>query len=156
MIPIRQSGLEVVGAYWYPYQADLARDLLEARGVRAWILDEHQVRMRWHFAVALGGVKVVVSPDDAERAREILAEDDSDSLEGIAEQDLPPAKCETCPVCGGAASSGNVQMVSATPFQWLQAVAFLLTFGVLVPRRRFRVERTCSECGREWVDLEKR
>ena len=60
MFPNRQSGLEIVGNFWYIHEAELAKALLQSEGIPAWVLDEHQIRMRWHLAAALGGVKVAV------------------------------------------------------------------------------------------------
>jgi hypothetical protein len=45
MSSAEQSGLAVVGVYWYPHEAQLARVLLETEGIRAWVLDEHQVQI---------------------------------------------------------------------------------------------------------------
>jgi Putative prokaryotic signal transducing protein len=55
-------------------QAHLARNELESAGIRAVITDEETTGMLWHFANALGGAKVQVRDEDAERAVAILEE----------------------------------------------------------------------------------
>lgn len=45
---------------------------LEARGVRAMIVDEHAVNLNFFLANAMGGAKVQVLERDVERARQIL------------------------------------------------------------------------------------
>lgn len=69
MFAKRQSGFEIVVVTELPYEAELARARLEAQGIDAWVLDADQVRMQWHVAGAIGGVKVGVHPDDAACAR---------------------------------------------------------------------------------------
>lgn len=145
----RQSGLEVVGSFTYLHEADVAKALLDSEGIRAWIFDELQVQMRWHLSAALGGVKVAVSPSDAERARELLATDHSDALAEIAEQALPAHPAEACPHCGEPASGEARRQRLPGPLQWLVSLAFLPT-GVLFPRRRFVTRRECAACGNHW------
>lgn len=78
-------------------QAHLARNELESAGIRAVITDEETTGMFWHLANALGGAKVQVTDEDAERAVAILEErfgedesepDEAPSLEeqALAEQ----------------------------------------------------------------------
>lgn len=55
-------------------QAYIAKGELEAVGIRAFVTDEETVGMLWHAAAALGGVKVQVAEEDAERADALLAE----------------------------------------------------------------------------------
>jgi hypothetical protein len=62
--------------------AQIAVGRLEAEGLSAYLADSHLVQTDWLYAIAIGGIKVQVAPDDAEQARAILARDDSDALEG--------------------------------------------------------------------------
>jgi hypothetical protein len=151
LFPKTQAGLEVVGNFWYSYEAHLAKALLVSEGLEAWVLDEHHVSLRWHFAAALGGIKVAVLAADAARARALLAEDRSEALEGISEQSLPAGGEERCPACGGESTSTTRSLVMPTLWQWLQSL-FFLAFGLLVPRRRVRFQHRC-ECGHSWSEL---
>lgn len=145
MLPTRQSGLAVVLSCYYLHEADVARALLESEGIEAWILDEHQIRQRWHLAGALGGVKLAVAPQDAARARQLLAEDRSSALGEIEEQVLPPHEDELCPRCGAASATHERQRLPG-PVQWATSLFFLL-LGLLVPRRRVEVRSRCGSCG---------
>ena len=151
MFPKHQSGLSVVSHYVHLYEADLAKGLLASEGVDAWILDEHQVRQQWHLAMALGGVKLAVAPEDLECARAILAEDRSDLLVELAEQAQPPHPDELCPRCGRAAISEHVSLRVPRPLQWLVMFVFLLP-GALVPRRRLSTTSSCGGCGHAWAE----
>jgi hypothetical protein len=155
MFTEQQTGLAVVGSFFYLHEADLAKALLESYGIEAWILDEHQIRQRWHLAGPLGGVKLAVDPQQATRAREILAQDHSDALREIPEQNLPAHPAECCPGCGAAAATETIRQRAPNLLQWLQSILFL-GFGFLVPRRRVVVERACGSCGHRWSITERR
>jgi len=150
-----QSGLEIVGSFLYIHEADLARALLESEGLRAWILDDHQVRMEWHMATALGGVKVAVVPEDSGRARQILSEDRSADLESIPELQLPAAEGERCPACYRFDSSLTRSLGRPGALQ-LGGSLLLLALGFLVPRRTIVSRRTCRACGHEWSYTQQR
>ncbi len=150
-----QSGLTIVARYSYLYEADLARSLLESENIESWLFDEHQIRHRWYLAVALGGVKLAVAPDMAEQAAALLAQDYSDLLATIPEQDLPGHPNEVCPRCGSTSRSESTEQKYPGPLQWLGSFLFLLA-GALVPRRRFEVTRYCSSCGNTWSQIESR
>lgn len=55
-------------------KANLAKGLLEAGGIPAFLLDENMSRLNPLAALAFGGVRVVVSKDQAEQARALLEE----------------------------------------------------------------------------------
>jgi hypothetical protein len=58
-------------------EAHILKGRLEAEGVAVTIADEETVSMAWHLGQAVGGIKVQVNPQDAERAREITAAESS-------------------------------------------------------------------------------
>lgn len=53
-------------------QAYIAKNALEAAGIQASITDEETVGMLWTISTAVGGVKVIVREEDAERAVAVL------------------------------------------------------------------------------------
>jgi hypothetical protein len=158
MLSRSQSGLSVVKSCFFLHEADLARALLDSYGIEAWILDEHQIRQQWHLAGALGGIKVAVAPEDAYRARQVLAEDYSDVVEELAESEAAPGAdpdADACPRCGGPAR----RCVQRSPLPGAREIASSLlwaAFGLLVPRRRFDVSHTCASCGHSWEQHETR
>lgn len=54
---------------------------LEAEGIEAWLADEHLVQTDWLYSIAVGGIKLQVRPEHAQRALEILNTDYSGELE---------------------------------------------------------------------------
>jgi len=69
--------LVTVAVYDLPPLAHIARETLEAEGVRAIVTDDQMVGMDWLLSTAIGGVKVQVWEEDAERAVRVL-----ESVEG--------------------------------------------------------------------------
>jgi hypothetical protein len=65
-------GMLVVATFALPMYAEMARELLESNGVDARLRDQGFIGVHPWLSNAVGGVKLVVSADDAELAREIL------------------------------------------------------------------------------------
>ena len=85
--------LVTVATYDLPPIAHIARNALEAAGIKAIISDDQMVGMDWLLSTALGGVKVQVWEEDVERAVVVLEaaagapEEGSESAEGEDEED---------------------------------------------------------------------
>ena len=79
--------LVTVCTFDMPMDAHLAKGLLEANGLTAFLADELTVGVAWHLSNAVGGIKLQVAESDVEHAANILAsrEDSSiDAEEGLA------------------------------------------------------------------------
>jgi hypothetical protein len=146
---MRQSGLEVVGTFWFLHEADIAKAMLESDGIPAWVLDQNTIRTDWLLTGALGNVKLAVSPEDAERAHELLSADHSAALASAAEHGLPAHPEERCPACGSAAVAARSVQALPGVRQWLVTL-ISLAVGLVVPRRRFVTERFCATCDHRW------
>src|SRR4029453_7516835 len=66
--------LVFVASFDNPLLANIAKGRLEAEGIAAFLHNERTIEMQWLWANASGGIGLLVSPADAERARIILAE----------------------------------------------------------------------------------
>ena len=64
--------LVTVGTFSSSWEAQLARACLEAEGVHSVIADEHFHRLYSALSSTLGGVRLQVRPEDADRAAEML------------------------------------------------------------------------------------
>jgi predicted RNA-binding Zn-ribbon protein involved in translation (DUF1610 family) len=98
----------VLARYATVAQAELARSALDAAGIDAAIGDEELVTMNWLYSNAVGGVKLLVAEEDAERAAEVLSsEADVESgghaaaVESDGESGGMAAALQKCPGCGG-------------------------------------------------------
>ena len=92
------GNLTIVAKYGTPEEAHLIRNRLEAAGIRAFLEGEVTSAWAWHFANALGGVKVLVPEEDAGQAEKIL-----DSLR--QEVTAPDARPEAGPPTESAADA---------------------------------------------------
>ena len=77
-------------------EAILAKGKLAWEGVESYLADDNTVRMDWLWSNLLGGVKLLVSPEDVEAATRILGEPIPEEIdfEGTAEYRQP--RCPTC------------------------------------------------------------
>lgn len=57
-----------------PEETQLARNVLESDGIKSYTEAESMVGMVWYLGNAIGGIKLQVSEQDADRAKNILAE----------------------------------------------------------------------------------
>lgn len=79
-----------VAHYYDPIEAHIARGLLASQGIEAHLGDEHLALANWEWRLAVGGVKLRVPSEQAQRANEILraAESGEYVLEEAPEQEL--------------------------------------------------------------------
>lgn len=73
--------LVTIASFSFPHEAHIARAKLESEAIPATLADEYTISMQWLYSNALGGVKVQVPAPFAQRAIEILTQDNSDLLE---------------------------------------------------------------------------
>jgi len=84
------SSLKVVAKYGTPEEAHLIRNRLEAAGIPAFLDGEMTAGWAWHFANAMGGVKVLVPEEHARAAEAVLAPGDRPpTASAVAEAESP-------------------------------------------------------------------
>ena len=64
--------LVTVETFSSPWQAQLARACLESEGIHAVVADEHFYRLYGALSGTMGGVKLQVRPEEAQRAADLL------------------------------------------------------------------------------------
>lgn len=65
------DSLEAIQSFWSTQEAYLAKNRLEAEGIRSFLSDE-SVTALGVYTIGIGGIKLLVNQADAERASEIL------------------------------------------------------------------------------------
>jgi len=78
-------------------EALLAKGCLESAGIECSFRDDNLVRLDWFISNFIGGIKLCVPPEDAEKARAIL---DEPMLEGFYVQGVGLYEQPRCPKCG--------------------------------------------------------
>jgi len=120
-------------------EALLAKGSLDSAGIKSFLADDNMVRMDWFISNLLGGVKLLVKPEDVEQANQILDQPipEEFAVEGVGDYQSP-----RCPQCESL-DIGFEELYR--PFAY--ATAFI---GLPVPvhRKGWR----CHSCGREWQD----
>ena len=75
--------LVTIATFDQPAQAQLVKNVLDQAGIQAAIGDEQLVAMDWLLSTAVGGVKVQVWEEDAERAVAVLEQKLGERGEGL-------------------------------------------------------------------------
>lgn len=129
-----------IAVFDHVMEAEIAKGRLEAEGIEAFVQDENLVVQNWLYRNAIGGLRLQVAADDANRAAEILASMTFD------DQDLEPDSSriedtDFCPSC----RSDEIEYVRpdkrSAYLSWL-----LVGFPILARPRQVR----CSACSHSW------
>ena len=89
--------LTTIASFSFPHEAQIAKTSLDAAGIPAFIADEHTINMQWLYSNALGGVKLQVPLQVAEKAMELLAQD----LSALVDEECGKIEI-TCEKCGSS------------------------------------------------------
>jgi rubredoxin len=136
------ESLQTIATFTSPWEAQLARAALEAEGIEAMIADEHLIRLYWALSNAIGGVKLQVRPDDAERATSLLAScKPLPELYLVSEEDAGQQRCPEC-------RSARVDFERWSRLGFVSSWV-LLGLPLPIPRNRW----ICRNCGAEWAPL---
>jgi hypothetical protein len=135
--------LVTVSAFREPYEAHLFRGRLQAEGIVAFVAHEMNVANAWHRSVALGGVKVQVSSDELELAREIEQACRDGVFKDLLRAELSDLDDTVCPYCGGTKYRKRRPLPRAA-----LAVAISLYLTVVLPPVGWI--RRCESCLKEY------
>jgi hypothetical protein len=89
--------LVTIATFDVPEQAQMAKSALEAGGIPAAVSDEMTVSLFWHYSNALGGIKLQVREEDAERASAVLDEALGPPGERVIDPDRLATEAESTP-----------------------------------------------------------
>ncbi len=74
----------------------LAKGSLESAGIQAYLVDDNMIRVDWFISNLLGGIKLMVHPEDAEAATEILNQPIPEMIEVEGIGNFQQPKCPQC------------------------------------------------------------
>lgn len=124
----------VLNSYPNYVDAHIAKGVLEEQGIPCWLKDENTVTIDPILTNAVGGIKLMVSRENAQKAWEILESLRKEQKEKV-----------TCPKCG----SHNIEIVS-TPrkaMTWISSITtfFLGDYAIAIDKVNH-----CFDCGYEF------
>jgi hypothetical protein len=135
--------LVTVSSFREPYEAHLFRGRLQAEGILAFVASEMHVANKWYLAHALGGVRVQVSSDEIELAREVEQACRDGVFHRLLREEIGDLDDPECPRCGGT------EFRKRRPFpRAALAIAASLTFAVVIPPAGWIL--SCEACGRSF------
>jgi hypothetical protein len=120
-------------------EALLAKGSLESAGIECFLADENLVRLDWFISNFIGGIKLRVQAEDAERALKLL---DEPILEGLYVQGVGLYEQPRCPKC----DSLDVNFRELD-----RPIAYMSAF-LHVPMPVHREAWRCHACDAEWED----
>ncbi|PLX40935.1 MAG: phosphoenolpyruvate synthase [Deltaproteobacteria bacterium] len=120
-------GLIALRHYLNPWDAELARGMLDSAGIEAVVFDQNTVYMNWLYSNAIGGVRLMVHEEDLAEAAELLGEADFARPH--------------CPKCGSA----DIEAKAPGGI-----FAFLSTILLGIPHFFISKKAHCKRCGHEF------
>src|SRR5579872_1908 len=120
-------------------EALLAKGCLDSAAIESVMVNDNLVRLDWFWSNLMGGVQLIVDPENAEAANEILNQpipEDFD-VEGVGEYQQPH-----CPNCHSLDVS----------FKELNRPISYMTMWLNVPIPIYRRAWRCHSCNVEWED----
>jgi len=115
----------------------LAKGLLESAGIECFFGDENIVRLDWFISNLVGGVKLLVKPEDADAALEILNQPIPANFDVGESADYQQPRCLQC---------GSTDVT----FEELNKKVAFTTAYVGVPLPLKKKKWKCEDCGAEW------
>ncbi|MBI5858276.1 MAG: DUF2007 domain-containing protein [Sphingobacteriales bacterium] len=126
--------------YYLNYvDAHIGMGVLEAQGINCWLKDENTVTIDPILTNAVGGIKLMVQKENAQRALEVLQELRNEKKASLS-----------CPKCG----SHNIEFVS-TPRKAINWISSILTFFLGDYAMAVDKVNHCFDCGHEFPREEK-
>lgn len=122
-------------------EALLAKGSLESAGIECFLGDENLVRLDWFISNFIGGIKLLVKPEDAANARQLL---DEPMLEALYVHGVGMYEQPRCPKC---------QSLDVTYQELHKPVAYVSAL-LRVPIPLQRQAWHCHSCDAEWEDDE--
>ena len=116
--------------------AHLLLSRLESDGIECWLKDENTVTINPIWTNAVGGIKLMVTKDDYNRALEIVRQIEHDRKQQVE-----------CPKCRGH----NIELVS-TPRKATNWISAILTFFLGDYALTVDKVNHCFDCGHEFAN----
>ena len=122
-------------------EAMMAKGMLDSSGLKCYLVDDNMVRMNWFISNLIGGVRLMVKPEDLRTATEVLSQPIPEGIDyGEAEQFEQPR----CPKCG------SIDITFEELNKPLSYGSAWLGFPLPISSPKWK----CENCGAKWVEDE--
>jgi len=132
--------LVTIATFSHPTEAYLPKSRLEADGIPSFVADADTINTNWLYSTAIGGAKLQVREEDAQRALEILNLK-AEPAEWIEEEFGKTHEDDKCPQCG----SLHIRY-ERFAIRWLFLSWLVLQFPLPFMKRKWE----CQDCGHTW------
>ena len=123
------------------HEAALVKGMLDSAGIESYLTDDNMVRMNWFISNLIGGVRLMVKPEDLDAATEVLEQPIPEGIDyGEAEQFEQPR----CPKCG------SLDITFEELNKPLSYGSAWLGFPLPISSPKWK----CESCGAKWVEEE--
>jgi hypothetical protein len=139
--------LITIATFTNPLEAHIVRGRLEAEGIETFVAHEHHIWANWFLSTALGGVKLQVKPEDAQRAGEILQQEQAGDYEALVTDAVEETAVvrPACPLCHSE---------EITPVRRSGRISLFIVWLSSLPLPYSSVTMSCRNCGHIWVNRE--
>jgi predicted RNA-binding Zn-ribbon protein involved in translation (DUF1610 family) len=117
--------------------AELAKSKLESDDIPCFLVDKNLIGINWLYSFALGGIRLQVRNEDAEKALKILRDDQAEELSKFEAEFPAVEQSDVCEKCG----SSDIIMTKGS--RKAGALSLLLGFPFVFFRKRYK----CRKCG---------
>jgi predicted Zn-ribbon and HTH transcriptional regulator len=132
--------LVTIATFSHPTEAYVPKSRLEAEGIPSFVADAATIDTYWLYSNAIGGAKLQVREQDAERALEILNLEADPT--GLMEEEFGKAReNEKCPKCGSLRIRYE---------RFAKRWVFLSWFVTGLPLPFMKRKWECQDCGHTW------
>ena len=142
-----KDGFVTIASYPEPLEANLIRSKLLSEDIECILLNENIISVQPFYSNAVGGIKLQVHEDDAERARKIIDDANKPNLHVVyKDKTIRPKKNNhphnvLCPEC----SSSDVYFERLSNAELILCILFL---GI--PYFFISGTYNCYNCGHKW------
>ena len=133
-----------VASFLNVLEAHMLRTRLEAEDIPAFVENGNLIYGKWSLALAVGGARVCVIDNDAEKARSVVRACRAGEYYAQLEAEFGDLGDPACPACG------SKSFTSARSFADIWLALFFVIFGAVLQARP-RLHR-CDACNNQWAD----
>lgn len=120
--------MQELNSYFTTYEADLDKIYLESEGIEVFLKGYNHVAVDPLLINALGGIRLMVSKEDFERAKQLLNEKSSLDIELSEEDEIINTSDAKLPKCKNCGSKAFVSKKVATTILLIFVIAPLLNY----------------------------